>query len=180
MSLFGGVRRAHIFSCAFLLVVISNDGIDAGGQLPVVRVVNAHLAETLEWSRAVSPTVRALLDELEQSDLIIHVRAMPMEHRRHYSGAMRFTARSGGRRFLRIDVDLRLPREQRAAVLAHELQHAVEVARHEFVVDQASLAVLYQQIGYESGGAPNNVCFETTDARRIGALVLADVRAGTR
>lgn len=144
---------------------------------PVVRVLNARLAESLEQSYAVSPTVRALMDELEESDLIVHVLSLSPELRRSYSGTLKFVQSAGGRRYLRIAVDERLPADQRASVIAHELQHAVEVARAAYVVDHATLSVLYKHIGYETGRDPDRRRYETDDARRIGALVLADLKA---
>lgn len=157
------------------LTLFSNPAL-INDRLPVVRVLSARVAETLEQGCAVSPTIRALMDELSQSDLIVHVVGMGVEPRRPYSGNLKFVQSAGGRRYLRIAIDERLPADHRAAILAHELQHAVEVARNGFVVDQATLAVLYKHIGYETGRDPDRRRYETDDARRIAALVLADLR----
>lgn len=120
--------------------------------------------------------LRAIVDELERSNLIIHVEPMGIDSSRQFSGTMRFVDAAGGRRFLRITIDERLSADQRAAALGHELQHALEVARSGSVVDQASFADLYRRIGNESGPYCDAVCYETDDAQRVGAIVLADVR----
>ena len=69
------------------------------------------------------------------------------------------------------------PADRRAAALGHELQHAVEIADAAWVVDHASFAALYRDIGYESGGDLHANCFETPEAIRLGARVLAEFRA---
>jgi hypothetical protein len=176
MLILTAVRVAHVCWCAAILVAILAIDVEARDRLSVVRVLNTRIADALDDGYAASPTVRALIDELERSDLIIHVLGMSMQQRHQLSGAMRFVQRAGDRRFLRIFVDQRLTPERRAAVLAHELQHAVEVARHAFVVDEATLVLLYKHIGYESGDARDDSCFETDEAKRVGAVVLADFK----
>ena len=89
---------------------------------------------------------------------------------------MRFVHASGGRRFLRITINQRLADDQRAAALAHELQHALEVARAESVIDKASFADLYKRIGIESGADHHAPCYETDNAKLVGAIVLGEVR----
>ena len=102
---------------------------------------------------------------------------MGMDHRRTFTGTLQFVVRAGGRRLLRITIDERLAADRRAAALAHELQHAAEIADATFVVDQASFAALYREIGHESGGDPHTNCFETPEAVRFGARVLSEFRA---
>ena len=80
---------------------------------------------------------------------------------------------------LRIAVDDTLPDDRRAAALAHELYHALEVARATWVIDAAGFAALYRRIGYQSGGNPHADCYETTAAVRAGRQVFAELRAAT-
>ena len=127
--------------------------------VPVVRVLSPRLAHTLRDAALVSPTLRTLLRDLERSDLIVHVvgrsgLVLPTHARRRPAGTMRFVTATPTRRFVRIAVDESLPPQTRAAVLAHELWHALEVAREPQVVDQDSFERLYRHIGHHSFGRP--------------------------
>jgi hypothetical protein len=93
-----------------------------------VRAVDAWAAETLDRAQSRSAIVRSLLRELEGSDVIVHVRtASRLPHA--LAGMTRFVSRTGGYRYLRIDLDRALLPDARAAILGHELQHACEIAR---------------------------------------------------
>ena len=43
---------------------------------------------------------------------------------------------------------------RRGCGFAHELYHALEVARATWTVDRSSFATLYRRIGYQSSGHP--------------------------
>ena len=51
------------------------------------------------------------------------------------------------RAYLRISMRLQTDRRAMTVLLAHELHHAIEVASHPEVVNQKSMATLYNQIG---------------------------------
>jgi hypothetical protein len=176
MSSLSRLRRPHVLACLVFLLIFSGEGISAGGTLPVVRVLHRQLEQTLEETLANSATFRAIVDELERSDLIIHVTGMGLDARRHLSGTMTFVRAADGRRFVRITINERLLGDQRAAAIGHELQHALEVARASSVTDQLSLAALYQRFGHETDGDPNGTCYETDEAKQVGALILAEIR----
>ena len=160
-----------------MVVAPAANSLNAEHARDVVRVLHPALTGTLDEVYAASPIARKLIDRLERSDLLIHVVGMGMDHRRTFTGTMRFVVRAGGRRLLRIAIDERLAADRRAAALAHELQHASEIADAAFVVDHTSFAELYRDIGYESGGDPHANCFETPEAVRVGARVLEEFRA---
>jgi len=88
--------------------------------------------------------------------LIVHVTGRsPLTSARtspRLAGTMRLVTVTPTRRFLRITVDESLSPKRRAAVLAHELWHALEVAREPHVVDRHSFEALYQHIGHRSFG----------------------------
>lgn len=159
------------------IVIVLPGAAAAERRADVIRVLSPNLAETLQEMSAHSPAARALVDQLERSDLLIHVTGL--NRRDGFTGTLNFVVRAGSRRVLRIAIDQRLPPDRRAAALAHELHHALEVAREPSVIDHASLAAHYRHIGYESGGHPGRRCFETVDALRAGARVLAEFRAST-
>lgn len=147
--------------------------------LPVIRVLHPVLAHTLDELYAASPTARVIVDELENTDLLIHVVPLPPLRRRQFTGTTHFVVRAGGRRVMRLAVDETLRADRRAAALAHELYHALEVARARWVVDRPSFAALFHRIGHRSGDDPQRECYETQAALHAGRRVFAEFRAAT-
>ena len=127
----------------------------------------------------VSGSLRAVLQQLERSDLIVHVVGMGTFHVPHLNGTMRFAGVAGGRRFVRITINLHRPPYQRASALAHELQHAAELSRAASVVDSASFAEHFRTIGMPFRGAGGLDCYETDEALRFGDKVMAEMRQRT-
>ncbi|HEX6164863.1 MAG TPA: hypothetical protein VFZ31_15960 [Vicinamibacterales bacterium] len=113
------------------------------------RPVDPIAAETLEFALERSPLVRSLIGTLDRSNVIVHIqssRQLPPG----ISGTTRFVVTRGGYRYLRIAVATDLPKAARAAILGHELQHAVEVARSD-AADGDSLRRLFSKQGEQSG-----------------------------
>ena len=144
-----------------------------GPQHPQVRGLDAWARESIARGLTASPLVQELVRRLEASDLIVHVEsrdALP----RGVGGMTRFISLSGGVRYARVTLDRTLYPDVRAATLAHELQHAWELAssgastRHE-------VAALYQQIGFRiSGKQP--LFYETQAAERAGTKAWEELR----
>jgi hypothetical protein len=163
-----------VFLCSTLVPAVAVSGAEPS---PVVRILSPRLADAFDAAVRVSPTLRAIVDELERSNLIVHVEGMTNEFRMPLSGAMRFVYAASGRRLLRISINDRLPDDRRAAALAHELYHAMEVAIARSVIDRSSFAELYKRIGYPSGD--RLAAYETDGAKWAGAVVLSEIRAAT-
>jgi len=70
----------------------------------------------------------------------------------------------------------RFARMQQIAMMAHELQHAVEIADTPAIVDGPSLVREYQRIGYvnQRSSLPG-VAFDTQAAVRTGEQVLKEL-----
>ena len=81
-------------------------------------------------------------------------------------GTLRFVSATPGARFVRITVDTALPDRELAALIGHELQHAVEVARARAVQDQPSFAALYRAVGQVIDLASRH--YDTAEARLGG------------
>jgi hypothetical protein len=62
------------------------------------------------------------------------------------------------------------------AELAHELQHASEVAAHPDVIDGAALRAMYRAIGYQSCNAYGIECWETREAQAAERVVREQLR----
>lgn len=105
-----------------------------------------------------SPTVRALIDEIDRSDIFAYV-----ELQFDVPGALAHTtllvANEAGR-FIRITIEASLEPRRRLELLAHELQHAVEIAREKDVRSVQAMRRLFTNIGWAMGERS----FETAQA----------------
>lgn len=141
---------------------------------PAVRVLDRRLADTLSAAASASPTLKATLDAIVASDVVVHV--VPLEEGHRWClGLLRFVTRAGGHRYLRVAVRPQLPRDLLVETLGHELHHAVEVARERSVVDEASFAAFLRVVGHRSGLAGSDRWFDTAAAREAGRRVRREV-----
>lgn len=112
-----------------------------------------------------SLTFRGLVNRLRKTMVIVYVQPV-----RELSGFMRgattFLGLNGAYRYIRLSVGTAAARKQVIALVAHELQHASEIAAAPEVTDDASLALLYERIGDHT---PDG--FDTQAARDTGLLV---------
>jgi hypothetical protein len=96
-----------------------------------------------------SATFAALISALNKSNVIVYVqetRDLPPG----VDGQLAVTTGLSPQRYLRAQVLSGLGTTEMIAVVAHELQHAIEVAEHDEVRDSHSLATLYKRIGIEA------------------------------
>jgi hypothetical protein len=96
-----------------------------------------------------SATVRALIDEIDRSDVFVYV-----ELQFDVPGALAHTtllvANEAGR-FLRVTIEASLDPRRRLELLAHELQHSVEIAREKHVRSVDAMRSLFTNIGWAMG-----------------------------
>ena len=136
-----------------------------------VRPVDLWAEETLDRGLARSAVIRSLVDTLERSDLIVHVQTVTTLPP-GTAGQMRLSGDAGLCRYVRIQLHRSLLPDERAAILAHELQHAIEVAASPARNDEA-MRELSERIGRHAGSA--NV-FETAAARVAGGRAWLELR----
>ena len=165
------MRIAGVLIC---LVFVTASPAAAGQLLEFekhVRTTDASLRALIRDARATSPTFRRLLARLERSDVIVYVTRqydLPVT----IDGQVTFTAMAGGVRYLHIRLAWNRAPRRLVATLAHELQHAVEIADAEDVVDEASLARAYARMGEPSAlNVRSTQAFETREAVDIGQRV---------
>jgi len=124
----------------------------------------------LEDGPAQSPTVARLLEAVGRSDLIVYVATGFLQ----IPGRLDFACAKPGVRFLRITINVPEAEPRLIAALAHELQHAVEIAGAPEVIDAASLAGYYREHGQCIAG--DEYC--TKAAQQVTTTVLCEVAAG--
>jgi hypothetical protein len=96
-------------------------------------------------------------------------------------GLTHFIAYAGEQRYLRITIDASVHGDTAVALLGHELQHAVEIARAPWVTNETRLAHLYRHIGHESAGSrAGNLRVDTPEGLSTERQVLAELRAGSK
>ena len=138
--------------------------------LPHVRGATGRMTVVIADAHARSAIVRDLVARLACSDTIVYVEltASPQVPR----ARTKLVAAAGATRFLRIGINVGLPDGDVTALLAHELQHAVEIAERTDVRDDEGVRRLYRAIGQSSG----RDAFETDAAREVEAAVRRELR----
>lgn len=129
--------------------------------VPHVRPVSAGASVLLTEAVARSAVVNELLNQLAQTDVFVYVELTSAADIR--LARTKLVAAPPGARFLRIALNAHIAPWDRVAYLAHELQHAVEIAAAPDVRDDEGVRRLYARVGFEAG--PNQ--YETAAAREV-------------
>jgi hypothetical protein len=124
-----------------------------------------------------SETFRRVVDALDRSDVIVYVQ--PQIRRQALGGYLAHSVLNGGPyRYLHVAIGQKGANARVISVLAHELQHALEVAEHSDARDSHRVELLFARLGAGQSCAVGN-CFETQAAQDVEAAVLAELsRAG--
>jgi hypothetical protein len=139
---------------------------------PSIRSTDRRLRSLLEDGLRVSPTLRVLVARLHASDVVVYLQC---DGPSGPDGRLTFLTTAGGYRYVVVRM-ARFPRSQQIAMMAHELQHAVEIAETPAIVDGPSLVREYRRIGYENPWSQlPGVSFDTRAAVRVGEQVLREL-----
>jgi hypothetical protein len=118
----------------------------------------------LDDARRRSPTIADMLDRIEASDVILF---LDLQYDQPTAGQTRLFSASPLARFVRVIVDLSLPFDRRTEIIAHELQHVLEIVADPTVRDERGMRELFERIGWTVGLR----AFETVEARAIEGVV---------
>ncbi len=141
------------------------------GTVERLRPNGALAASLLAEARRRSATVRALADEIETTDLLVFLTLSNEPGK--WRGGTHFASAGGSFRRLAIKINITLDRNEQIAVLGHELQHALEVARAPDVTDAATLRRLYERIG--NPGNRLGDAYETAAAQGVEHRVREEI-----
>jgi hypothetical protein len=145
-----------------------------------LRALHPRVKQLLVDGQNGSWTFARLIDDLGQSNVIVLIDVRPDIERSdpHLVGALQFMAYGGGQRYLRVCLyAYGAAHEFRwIATLAHELQHALEVAHADSVENEETFTALYRKIASDRRGD----VFETSSAREIERQVLLELCESTR
>lgn len=124
------------------------------------RTLDPEARATLALAIERSALVRALVAEIESSNVVVHIQ-FSWELPGGIGGMTRFVTSRGGYRYVRIVLSNRLMGHDRVAILGHELEHAAEIARSD-VYDRDGIRRLLAATGYQVAEG----FFETRSAQR--------------
>jgi hypothetical protein len=89
-----------------------------------LRLTDSRLRAVMEVGREESPLFRALLDQVEASDVVVYVQCARL--RTGLEGELTFLTVAAGLGYVLVRIAWDLPLPRTIAILGHELQHALE------------------------------------------------------
>jgi hypothetical protein len=134
-----------------------------------IRPQDPRSTQLLRDGVARSETFRALVDQIEASNVFVYVQVSPFI-KPALAGQLTWMTQAGPYRYLRATISPDQTMDQAIASLGHELQHAVEVLGDEQVVSEKTLISLYKRIGQPSTAAVASG-WETIAAQETGYRV---------
>jgi hypothetical protein len=139
------------------------------------RPAEPRLQELLALGMQISPTFRALVGRVARSDVIVYV-VSDETTPRGIDGQLTFLSAAGGVRYVVVRLRPLASRLDEVALLAHELQHAVEIADTPAIVDASSMQQEYSRIGRAGRPVREAITFDTRAAVETGIQVAREVR----
>ena len=136
-----------------------------------VRALDPALTSLVADGVRRSYTFARLLETIEEMDLIVYIvpnPQMPLS----LAGRLMVVPAAHDQRYVRIEIGPQGTAEDAIATIAHELQHAMEVASAPDVRDDEGLAALYKRIGH---GVAGRHAYDTAAARDIGRTVRSEL-----
>lgn len=135
-----------------------------------VRSSDDRLLKSLRDGVTRSPTLRRLIDVLNRSDVIVYIESRGKMRTGFAAYLVHQIVTAGNHRYLKVVVNRELARDRLTVVIAHELQHAREVAEAANVRSGADMEALFKRL--DSGRCVLiRSCTETDAAVRLEAAV---------
>lgn len=137
---------------------------------PHVRFLDSVLKGLFDQGLQQSPTLRALVDKVEAAPILVFIEGdirMPA----HLGARLNFVTSVNGMRYVRVDIDCTLSPRRQIALLAHELQHALEIGERTDILDAEGMESLYEEIGFNSSENGSHKSYETEAAKAIQRAV---------
>jgi hypothetical protein len=142
---------------------------------PHVRTDDPQLRKLISRGLTESPTFLEIVSQIDQLSGLVFVVASQCGKLSELSACLDHDVRErGGFRYLRVNMLPGEPEARQLPLLAHELQHALEVLSDESATSQENVAKLYERIGRRLPGVGN---FETDAALRVQKAVVREMRS---
>ncbi len=158
------------------------DGDPTNERLPEVRITDPALQRLLQDGYRRSTTLRTLIRDFSRTEWLVFVLRAPCPDGAMVACLLHVVGQFEGRPYLlvRVNPDYRQHRDHVIATLAHELQHALEVATAPGITDSATMEALFRRIGRVRVGSWSSLTYETEAAQRAGEAVLQDLKQPRR
>jgi hypothetical protein len=166
------LRRWTVLCTAALLASISVSPAAADPAMPRLRPQSPRVTRWLADGVARSETFRALVARIERGDVIVYLESQAALGR-GLSACVTWMGSTPQVRYLRASVRPDLGARDTLAMIAHELQHVVELIDHPDVLSERGLADLYQRIGHPTGRTGDQ--WDTTAALQTGDRVRTEI-----
>ena len=162
---------SRVASLLFLITLVPSAPIraDPVPRQPRLRLTDSRLEQVAGHGRRQSPSFRALLDQLEETDIVVYVECARLPAR--VDGQLTFVAAAAGTRYVLVRIAWDLPLARKIAILGHELQHALEIARSPDVVSAETMAAAYQRFGFTRNRGTKRVDFDSVAAIDAGMTI---------
>jgi hypothetical protein len=143
-----------------------------------VRASEPRILALIDAGISRSATFSGLIAALEESDVIVYIE--PKLTRQALGGYLAHNITTAGAyRYLHVSIETAGSEGRLIPLLAHELQHAVEVARAPDAVDTESLRQLFVRLAVAFGCA-GTTCSETQAAKDVERVVREELKAERR
>ena len=157
---------------AVLLLALSTACFGSAPDASRLRTDDPELRALMAHGLMRSPTLRLLVAALDQTDVVVYVQ--PALIRRGLGGYVpHLVVANDNVRYVFAVVAPDMSRNARIGVIAHELQHVVEIARAPDVGRTQPVADLFARIGFRNRDASN--AYETIDALATERAVRAEL-----
>jgi len=180
----GGVSMKHRpfpqrLVLAVIVAISASIAVRASGEdepFPHLRPTDARLRALVNDAASASATVRALIDRIAASDVVVLL-ACDRDPAVRSPARLNFMTAAGGFRYVLIRIKNPQPRHTAIALLAHELQHAAEIVGTPAIVDEESMGREYERMGGRRRDRGTVTMFDTKSAVDIGRRVLEEITA---
>lgn len=156
---------------ALLTFIPAGAGAESFGR---IRSESELLTKAFTTAYQRSPTFRSIVERIEASDVIVHLTCGHFKSVR-IAGQTQFVVAGPAARYLRVQILCEQQPPSLVAIVAHELQHVLEIASTPSVVDDRSFARLFTSIGFSNCLSRQSDQFETPAAVAAGERVRAEL-----
>jgi hypothetical protein len=175
----GNMAKRQGFFCTVVLITVILSGASrvTAQTIEHVRTASPSLRGLIDDGLARSETLRALVDRLDASDVVVYIScgAIRSDTALGFGGRLQFVSYASGVRYAQAQLNCGLLRDRQIALLGHELRHAVEIADTREIVDVPSFGRYFASHGYEVSEDTRHRTYETDAAQLTQGFVRRDL-----
>lgn len=170
------MRTCFALALALTLVPHASPALPRGSTAKL-RPQTERIQKWFDTAVSTSPTVRGLVDRIERSDVIVYLE-IRYDLRPNVAACLTWMAATERGRIVRASLRPDLRMVDAVAMIAHELQHVVELVEHPEVRSNQTLLDLYTRIGHAT--AQSGKQWDTLAAIAAGTEARLETSGGRR